>query len=67
MPHTFLELVVGGVLMAPFVTYLVIALVVILLFRPLLHAIGFAKMFSDVSIAELSLYVTILSLLILVI
>ena len=67
MPHTFLELVVGGVLMAPFVTYLVIAFVVILMLRPLLHALGFAKMFSHVSIAEVSLYVTILSLLILLV
>jgi hypothetical protein len=67
MPHTFLELVIGGVLVAPFVTYLLIALVVILVLRPLLHALGFAKMFSDVSVAEMSLYVTILSLLILLI
>jgi hypothetical protein len=65
MPHVFLELVVGGVLMAPFVSYLVIAFVAILVLRPLLHALGFAKLFSHVSIAELSLYVTILSLLIL--
>jgi hypothetical protein len=65
MPHTFLELVVGGVLMAPFVTYLVIALVVIVVLRPLLHVVGFAKMFSHASIAELSLYVCILGLLML--
>jgi hypothetical protein len=67
MPHTFLELVVGGVLMAPFVTYLMIAFVVILVLRPILHALGFAKIFSHVSVAELSLYVTILSLLILLV
>ena len=62
MAHTFAELVVGGVLFAPFVTYLVAALVLIVLLRPLLHVVGFAKMFSHASIAELSLYVTILSL-----
>ena len=65
MAHTFAELVVGGVLLAPFVTYLVAALVLIVVLRPLLHVIGFAKMFSHASVAELSLYVTILSLLVL--
>ena len=65
MRHTFAELVVGGVLFAPFVTYLVATLVVIIVLRPLLHVVGFAKMFSHASVAELSLYVTILSLLVL--
>ena len=66
MAHTFPELVIGGVLVAPFVTYLMTALVVIIVLRPLLHFVGFAKMFSHSAIAELSLYVTILGLLILV-
>ena len=65
MAHTFAELVVGGVLFAPFVTYLVAALGLIIVLRPLLHVVGFAKMFSHVSVAELSLYVTLLSLLML--
>ena len=65
MAHTFAELVVGGVLFAPFVTYLVMALVVIIVLRPFLHVVGFAKMFSHTAIAELSLYVTVLSLLML--
>ena len=65
MVHTFAELVVGGVLFAPFVTYLVMALVVIIVLRPFLHVVGFAKMFSHASVAELSLYVIILSLLVL--
>jgi hypothetical protein len=65
MAHAFPELVVGGVLFAPFVTYLVAALVLIVVLRPLLHVVGFAKMFSHASVAELSLYVTILSLLVL--
>jgi hypothetical protein len=65
MAHTFGELVVGGVLVAPFVTYLVAALVVIIVLRPLLHVAGFAKMFSHTAIAQLSLYVTILCLLML--
>ena len=65
MAHTFPELVVGGVLFAPFVTYLVAALVLIVVLRPLLHVVGFAKMFSHASVAELSLYVAVLSLLVL--
>ena len=65
MAHTFPELVVEGVLLAPFVTYLVMALVVIIVLRPLLHVVGFAKMFSDASVAELSLYLAILGLLML--
>ena len=65
MAHTFPELVIGGVLLAPFVTYLVASLVIIIVLRPLLHVVGFAKMFSHASIAELSLGVTILGLLML--
>ena len=65
MAHTFRELVIGGVLLAPFVTYLVMALVVIIVLRPLLHVVGFANMFSQAPVAELSLYVTILGLLML--
>jgi Protein of unknown function (DUF1656) len=65
MAHTFEELVVGGVLVAPFVTYLVAAFVVIVLLRPILHIVGFAKIFTHAPIAELSLYVTILGLLML--
>ena len=65
MAHTFAELVVGGVLLPPFVTDLAMALVVIIVLRPLLHVVGFAKIFSHASVAELSLYVTILGLLML--
>jgi len=63
MTHPFSELVVGGVLLAPFVTYAVAALVIVLMLRPILHLTGFAKLFSHPSIAELSLSVTILGLL----
>lgn len=63
MAQTFSELVIGGVLLAPFVTYLVMTLVVIIVLRPLLHVVGFTKMFSHAPIAELSLGVTILCLL----
>jgi len=67
MAQTFSELVIGGVLLAPFVTYLVMALVVIIVLRPLLHVVGFAKMFSNASVAELSLGVTVLCLLVLLV
>ena len=59
------ELVVGGVLLAPFVTYLVATVVIIVVLRPLLLVVGFAKMFSHPSIADLSLGVTVLGLLML--
>jgi hypothetical protein len=65
MGHSFNELVLGGVLVAPFVTYLVAALIVVMVLRPLLHLAGFARIFSHASLAELSLYVTILCLLML--
>jgi len=65
MTHTFRELVIGGVLLAPFVTYAIAALVVVLISRPILRFTGFAKLFSHASIAELSVYVTVLGLLIL--
>ena len=63
MTHAFSELVVGGVLLAPFVTYAVAALAMFLILRPILQLTGFVRLFSHPSIAELSLYVTILGLL----
>ncbi|WP_457155382.1 DUF1656 domain-containing protein [Mesorhizobium sp. P5_C1] len=63
MTHTFRELVIGGVLVAPIVTYAAIALVLVIVLRPLLHLIGFSGYFSNPSIAELSLFVAIFGLL----
>jgi len=63
MTHSFSELTVGGIFVAPFIAYAVAALAVVLVLRPLLRFLGFAKLFSHPSIAELSLYVTILGLL----
>ena len=65
MSHTFAELVIGGVLQAPFATYLAMALAIIIVLRPLLHVVGFAKLFNHAPVAELSLYVTVLGLLML--
>lgn len=63
MTHVFDELVIGGVLVAPIVSYAVVALLLVLLFRPVLRLIGFAKCFSRPQVAELSLYVTVFGLL----
>lgn len=65
MTHTFRELVIGGVLVAPVITHAVVALFVVLLIRPVLRFAGFLRIFSNPAIAELSLYVTILGLLVL--
>jgi hypothetical protein len=65
MAHTFRELVIGGGLVAPLMAYAAAALVVVLLIRPLLRFAGFLRIFSNAAIAELSLYVTILGLLVL--
>ena len=63
MTHPFHELMVGGVLLAPFVRYAVAALAIFLVLRPVLRLIGFSGLVSHPSIVELSLYVTILGLL----
>jgi hypothetical protein len=63
MIHPFYELMVGGVLLAPFVRDAVAALAIFLVLRPVLHLIGFPILFSHPPIADLSLYVTILGLL----
>jgi hypothetical protein len=65
MAHTFHDLVIGGVLVAPFMTYAIAALFVVLLAKPLLRVVGFWRLFSNAAIAELSLYITILGLIVL--
>jgi hypothetical protein len=61
--HSFSELVVGDVFVAPFIVYALTAFAVFLALRPILHRCGFDKLFSNPGLAELSLYVTILGLL----
>ncbi|MBV9289889.1 MAG: DUF1656 domain-containing protein [Hyphomicrobiales bacterium] len=63
MMHSFSELIVGDVLVAPFIVYALTALAIFLALRPILRVCGFDKLFSNPAIAELSLYVTILGLL----
>lgn len=62
MTHTFGELVIGGVVVAPFITYAMEALFVLLLIRPFLRFVGFWRIFSNAAIAELSLFATVLGL-----
>ena len=63
MMHSFSELVIGSVFVAPFVGYAVMALAIVLALRPILHLCRFGQLFSHPAVAELSLYVTILGLL----
>ena len=63
MMHSFSELVIGSVLVAPFVGYAVMALAIVLAIRPILHLCRFGELFSHPAVAELSLYVMILGLL----
>lgn len=61
--HSFPELVIGDVLVAPFISYALMALALLLALRPILRLCRFGKLFSHPAVAELSLYVTILGLL----
>jgi uncharacterized protein DUF1656 len=66
MMHSFPELTIGGVLVAPFVMYAVTAIAIFAVLRPVLHLIAFDRAFSNPPVAELSLCVLILALLIVV-
>ena len=63
MMHSFSELIIGDIFVAPFISYSVGAFVIFLAFRPILHLCRLGTLFSHPAIAELSLYVTILGLL----
>jgi hypothetical protein len=63
MTQTYRDLVIGGVLVAPIISYAAMALLLFLLLRPLLHLVGFSRYFSNAPVAELSLYVSIFGLL----
>ena len=64
MTHSFSELTIGGVLVAPFVMYAGAAIAIFAVLRPFLHLVAFDRVFSNPPVAELSLYVLILGLLI---
>jgi hypothetical protein len=63
MMHSFSELAIGDIFVAPFIKYAVTALAIFLAFRPILHLCRFGKLFSHPAVAELGVYVTILGLL----
>jgi hypothetical protein len=65
MTHTFRELVIGGVFVAPFIAYALASLFALLLIRQFLRFVGLSLIFSNAAIAELSLYATVLGLLVL--
>jgi hypothetical protein len=62
--HSFPELTIGGVLVAPFVIYAGAAIAIFALLRPFLHLVRFDLVFMNPPVAELSLCVVILALLI---
>ena len=64
MMHSFPELTIGGVLVAPFVIYAGAAIAIFAVLRPFLRLVAFDRAFGRPPIAELSLYVLILALLI---
>ena len=64
MMHSFPELTIGGVLIASFVMYAGTAIAIFAVLRPVLHLIAFDRAFSNPPVAELSLYVLILTLLV---
>ena len=64
MMHSFGELTIGGVLVAPFVMYAGVAIAIFSVLRPFLRLVAFDRAFSNPPVAELSLYVLILALLI---
>jgi Protein of unknown function (DUF1656) len=63
MTQTYRELVIDGVLVAPLVAPAVATIAILLVLRPVLHIIGFSRLFSSPPIAELSLFVAIFGLL----
>jgi hypothetical protein len=62
MMHSFRELTIGGVFIAPFVIYAGAAVAIFAALRPFLHLVD--RAFISPPIAELSLFVVILALLI---
>jgi Protein of unknown function (DUF1656) len=63
MTHSYRELVIGGVLIAPLLSYAVATIAIIVILRPVLHLVGFSNLFSNPPVAELSLYIAIFGLL----
>jgi Protein of unknown function (DUF1656) len=58
------DIELGGILVAPFVRYLVLALVILIAVRFLVGRLGLRSMFANPPLAEAALYVCILGSLI---
>ena len=54
---------IGGVLIAPLLSYAVATIAIIVILRPVLHLVGSSNLFSNPPIAELCLYIAIFGLL----
>ena len=63
MTHSYRELVIGGILIAPLVSYAVATIAIMVILRPVLYLVGFSNLFSNPPIAELSLYIAVFGLL----
>jgi hypothetical protein len=63
MTQTYRELVIGGVLIAPIVSFALAALLAFLLLRPIVHAVRLTRFFGSPSLAELCLFISIFGLL----
>ena len=59
----FPELVIGGTLTAPFLTYALVALLLLLLLRPLLRLVGFESLFANPPLVLVCLYVILVAIL----
>lgn len=61
MIQTFRELVIGDVLVAPFVAQAAVALVIYLLLRPILGLLAVDRLFLNPPVARLGLFAAILA------
>jgi hypothetical protein len=64
MTQSFVELIIGDVLIAPFAVYAGSALAIIVLLRPLLALFAFDRLFSHPPVAVLCLYIVIVAVLV---
>ncbi|MBP0113858.1 MULTISPECIES: DUF1656 domain-containing protein [Bradyrhizobium] len=65
MTHVHRDFIVGCLLISPIVAFGVMALLLLLLLRPLLSGLGFERLFSNPPLAEFCLYITMFGLLVL--
>lgn len=64
MTRGFAELVLGGVFVAPFVSYFAAALLVLGLLQPVLSRLPMARLFSNPPLVQLGIFVVVLAMLV---